>query len=481
MINIRRDFLDHFNIDIYNYLTIPSIAIKILKNMGALDDCYYLSGHIRQFIEEAIVGGRTMTANNAKQYQTGQIVDFDGVSLYPSSMARIEGFLRGLPKLIKPHQLNYDFLSKCDGYYIQIKIIDLKIKRAFPLQSVKNNKGTRIFTNKMIGQTIIIDKTALEDFIKYQGVSFEIIQGYYFNDGFNTRINEIITFLFNKRKELQDVNNPAEKIYKLIMNASYGKLIEKEHNESLKIISGRHNIETYISRNYNELKTYTYYDTREGKEKARISIVAGRKLHYNMPHLGVQVLSMSKRIMNEVMTTAEDNNINLYYQDTDSIFVDKNNLDTLAHKFKLINNRDLVGEELGQFHSDLKRDKSIILPKEADIDDEDIFAKTFIGLGKKAYIAVLYAKDKQTGENHFVGNHMRLKGVNKEAINHAIEINKNMNDAEDFYKALYNNKVIECDLTAGGEVARFNINTKANSVFSKHKFIREVSFPDDPI
>ena len=39
--------------------------------------------------------------------------------------------------------------------------------------------------------------------------------------------------------------------------------------------------------------------------------------------LGVQILSMSKRIMNEVMTTAEDLDIEIYYQDTDSMHIEK--------------------------------------------------------------------------------------------------------------------------------------------------------------
>jgi hypothetical protein len=43
--------------------------------------------------------------------------------------------------------------------------------------------------------------------------------------------------------------------------------------------------------------------------------------------LGVQVLSMSKRIMNEVMTTAEDLDIKIFYQDTDSMHIEKDKLD----------------------------------------------------------------------------------------------------------------------------------------------------------
>ena len=40
---------------------------------------------------------------------------------------------------------------------------------------------------------------------------------------------------------------------------------------------------------------------------------------YAMTYIGVLVLSISKRIMNEVMCLAEDLNIDIYYQDTDSM------------------------------------------------------------------------------------------------------------------------------------------------------------------
>ena len=48
------------------------------------------------------------------------------------------------------------------------------------------------------------------------------------------------------------------------------------------------------------------------------------------------VLSMSKRIMNEVICTAEDLNIPVFYQDTDSIHINQSRLDKLAKEFKRI-------------------------------------------------------------------------------------------------------------------------------------------------
>ena len=40
-------------------------------------------------------------------------------------------------------------------------------------------------------------------------------------------------------------------------------------------------------------------------------------------HVGVSILSMNKRRMNEVITNAEDNNIEIHHQDTNSMSIDK--------------------------------------------------------------------------------------------------------------------------------------------------------------
>ena len=41
--------------------------------------------------------------------------------------------------------------------------------------------------------------------------------------------------------------------------------------------------------------------------------------HFNYVHCGVDILSMSKRIVNKVFSFADDLGIKIYYQDTDNI------------------------------------------------------------------------------------------------------------------------------------------------------------------
>ena len=76
--------------------------------------------------------------------------------------------------------------------------------------------------------------------------------------------------------------------------------------------------------------------------------------HFNYVHCGVNILSMSKRIMNEVICTAEDNKLDIFYQDTDSIHIDYNQIKMLEEKFKEQYGRELVSDGLGNFHTDFE-------------------------------------------------------------------------------------------------------------------------------
>ena len=49
---------------------------------------------------------------------------------------------------------------------------------------------------------IYIDKVGLEEIITYREAEFEIIDGYYYNKGRNNTINNVITDLYDLRKNL---------------------------------------------------------------------------------------------------------------------------------------------------------------------------------------------------------------------------------------------------------------------------------------
>ena len=59
--------------------------------------------------------------------------------------------------------------------------------------------------------------------------------------------------------------------------------------------------------------------------------------HYNYCHCGVEILSMSKRIMNEVMCSAEDLDLEIFYQYTDSMHIKYEEVPILTKDFFLKN------------------------------------------------------------------------------------------------------------------------------------------------
>lgn len=436
----RKWILLAFNLDIYDFISLPSLAYNYLKEQGCFNDVYEFAGTPRLFMQKCVKGGRCMTRANKKYLVNKVLNDFDAVSLYPSAMARMEGFLKGKPKILQPDQLNYEFLKNQSGYFVEINGILVGKKLYFPLQSEKNKDGIRNYVNEF-NNSLYVDKIALEDFIKYQKASFNIVRGYYFNEGHNDKINEVIKFCFNERLKQKSLSNPIEQVYKLLMNAAYGKLIQKPITTDLVFKNSKKEIEKFKNYNHNYIKEVDIIS--EGKEIFKVQKSIHQ--HFNAAHIGVEVLSMSKRIMNEVMCLAEDLNIQIYYQDTDSMHIIDSQIDLLSIEFKKLYNRELIGKGMGQFHNDFAG---------GNYSTESIF------LGKKCYIDKL-----DTGNFH-----IRMKGASTESI---YDISDNPLDT---YMRLLNNATITFDLAKSRPSFKRN---KDFSYSSNQKFERQIRFYGD--
>ena len=446
------------NINIDNVLTLASLAHNFFINEGCYEGVNELAGTPQQFIQKCVVGGRVMCSENKKNIEnTGKkIMDFDAVSLYPSAMSRMDGYLKGLPKPLLP-KVGQNELMKYDGYFLEIVIKSIGIIRKFPTMSFINNEGIRTFTNEMVGKTIFIDKIALEDAIKYHNIEFENVRGYYFDEGFNTKINETIQHIFNERKKLKAQKNPAEVVYKLIMNSAYGKSILKEIETEIQFFNNEEDMNVFISRNYNWVQNYEAIDDSKMWILEKVNPINN---HFNIPQVGVSILSMSKRIMNEVMGLAEDNGLEMFYQDTDSIHITAEHIEILAKLFYGVYGKELIGENLGQFHSDF------------DLKGcENVYANRSIFLGKKCYIDELKGID-ENGEEQ-TDYHIRMKGVPNSTIKHTAK-NLNINVFQ-LYEKLYQGDKIMFDLTEGGAKANFKIN-KNGTINTLPFFERIISF-----
>ena len=418
-------------INIDNILTIASLAHKYFINEGCFAGVNEISGIAQQFIQKCVVGGRTMCSENKMSNNSKNILDFDAVSLYPSAMCRMDGYLKGLPKVLT--NLEWNDIKHYDGLFLEIKIKKIKNNLNFPLISVIDENGVRQFSNDVEDEIIFIDKIALEDAINFQGLEFSIIRGYYFDEGFNNKINKVIRHVFDERKKLQSQKNPAEIVYKLIMNSAYGKTIMKEIENDIKFFNTKEEMDVFLSRNYNWIQEF---EQLQNSNKWRVKVMKTINNHFNIAHVGVSILSWSKRIMNEVMCLAEEQKIKMYYQDTDSIHLNQGDELILGKAFYEKYNRVLIGEDMGQFHSDFKMKGC-----------SNVYSRRSIFLGKKSYIDELVGLNKDGSEK--IDYHIRMKGIPNSVIKYTAK--KLDNDVFQLYERLHSGWSIKFDLTEGGK------------------------------
>ena len=113
----------------------------------------------------------------------------------------------------------------------------------------------------MEGEEIFIDKISLEDCIKFQKIEFEIIDGYYYDEGRNYEFGSLIEEIYETRKKYKKEKNAIQEVYKLIMNSAYGKSILKPIDTETRVIT-QDKIENYISMNYNHIKSIIQVGSR---------------------------------------------------------------------------------------------------------------------------------------------------------------------------------------------------------------------------
>ena len=438
------------NID--NFVSIASIADTYMLKQGVYDGVYKLSGVVREFIQLCVVGGRTMVSNNEKKKVIGKkLDDFDAVSLYPSAMSRLNGYLKGKPKVLQT--TDYDIIKNYDGYFVQCVIKSIGINRNMPLLSYVDNDGVRMFSNDMVGSTVYLDKISLEDAIQFQDIKFEIIRGYYYNEGRNLKLKETIDYMFSERLRLKSEGNPIQNVFKLLMNASYGKTILKPIDTDIKYYDKKETYEAAILANYTFVK-----EAFEIGNKFCIKFIKPIVKHDNNASCGVEVLSMSKRIMNEVICLAEDNNKKIYYQDTDSMHIQSKSVDKLAKLYFEKYNRELIGKQMGQFHTDF----------DSDILKGTIYAKESVFLGKKCYLDVL------TDESGKTDYHIRMKGISNVSVMYHAQKDFH-GDVLKLYQHLYEGNSYEFDLTCNSLKACFDM-VNMSTIKTKECFRREISF-----
>ena len=415
------------------FLTISSLSFYVMTE-NCFSGLNKYCGDIKKFIRKAIRGGRCMVQNNQKIKVNDEIVDFDACSLYPSAMSRLY-----LPtgkvyasndkeeiKLIYKCLMDEDQVIISDKKFVSAMIIKCKIikvgkNRTFPLLSIMED-GISNYTNSMEGKEVYLTHIELQDFIKYQEGEVEFLECIYWVGKKDVRMAEKIKYFYNLRAKYKSEGNQLQEVLKLFMNSSYGKTIQKDTENEDRMFN-KNTTDIFLKNNYGRIKEVIEINN----ETYWIKLDGSSSCNYIPVQIGCLILGMSKRIMNEVICTAEDNNIDVYYQDTDSIHIKKRDVESLARAFEASFGRELIGVEMGQFHVDFPL-----------INNKETWSKKSIFLGKKCYIDCLTNIDGE--EEDFI----RMKGVPEKVIRNTA---KDMNiQLYELYDKMYDGEEISFDL-----------------------------------
>jgi hypothetical protein len=452
--------------EIYDSLTISSLTDKYMYQRGSYDGVCSVKGNLREYIAQAVYGGRVaVNKKYEKKIIEGKISDYDGCSLYPSAINRLTreiGLPTGKAKRYNPDELKAEAWQDKIYSIMTVKINKVNKTQQIPFIAHKGETSTQ-YLNVPPEKPIIIDSITLQDYIKFHKIEYELIDGVYWNDKGNKKMGEVIRELYDTRLKYKKTNKALANTLKLMLNSAYGKTIMKKANTQCKVVRAK-GFEKYVYMNFNTIKKYRRMNDNNYEVT---SITADTSS--NRGHIGCAILSMSKRIMNEVFNVAENLKCPIYYTDTDSLHCNLEDVPKIEDEYQRVYGKQLNGKQLEQFHTDFDLEGAT----------SEIYANKSIFLGKKSYIDMLESKD--ANGDVITGSHIRLKGITAEGLEDAAK--RYTNDHTTDYFALFS------DLAQGREV-RFILNPynedknhkkvlfeyKAGTVSTRQEFVRAVSF-----
>lgn len=492
--DFRKYIFDITNFDLFDFCTISSIAFNYVMANDCYKDVKKVSGTTLNFIQESVYGGYVNSANNKRQKTEIPLLDFDGINLYGSVMHLFNNFIIGDPKKIKNFKNYDDFIKnvKHDHAVFSVKISQHKLsvdKNLIDLPIIPQRTETKINYLYEIPEnyTVIIDSIYLNLMINRHGINpenIEIIEGYYWNQGFNENIKDLILNLFNKRVEAKKEKKEGLQLtIKLIMNSIYGKNNLKANNKKFLYVE-----ESELQKIYNN---YIVIEIIEMNGIFRVTLANDFNNHSNYGHVGCAILSNAKFLMQKVATCAYEakkelriKNPVLFYSDTDSMHCDYRIINKTAEIYKKKYGTELIGKKMGQFRNILgeKLNQSMI-----SIEN--------ITIGKKMYIDKIVSEqlckniinNSLSYNNDIYLKNLKDNGLYNLEYYYNIKMNfigdkkiiayakKNNIEPIDFYNNIYKGKIIKMNI--GKNKNNFILEFNNNKILLKNnKFIHELSY-----
>ncbi len=87
-----------------NFITLQGLAGAYELKYGCYNDVAKVSGVIQHFINQCVAGGGTTTNSNGMWHGRCKVAELDRCSQYSHSMHRMDGYLKGVPKVTLSRQ-----------------------------------------------------------------------------------------------------------------------------------------------------------------------------------------------------------------------------------------------------------------------------------------------------------------------------------------------------------------------------------------
>lgn len=436
---------------------------------------YQSKGLLRYIGHQTVRGGRVMCRDNEKYHYVmdpsnpeSMLVDYDGVSLYPSAISRLwmtegkPGFIHGsfseqdfIREFTHPDAPEGEFKKYNDGW-IHVYSIHCSKDRHFPMLCIKD-KETKLndYKNWHGHVDTWVNAIDLYNLIDFQDATFYWDCAVVWEGKRYYECRSMIRNLFDFR--LHNKKHPIQLTTKLMMNSIYGKSALKPvhyEEEIVDVVKWRKNEENGKKRwskvdnwraefnaNAYKIKSFTMLDDDH------VSVKYHKKdTTANYVQFGSNVLAMARRIIGRVMSLAEDMELEhpecapgLFYTDTDSMHIRKDLLKYTEEAYLVKYGSPICGTDLCQFHIDFDAPKNF---KEGEYIE---------GANESWFIMKKMYADQLVGSQGSICYHQRMKGVPSDLVKWTD------------YEKIFNDQFVVFDLLENGHVSFFYENGMVGS------------------
>lgn len=449
-------------LQVLHSLTISSFANRYMGFHGCFKDANEMSLSTRAFQSKAIYGGRVYcTPEFEGRENLGEFDYFDACSLYPTAIKFVcevkGGFPTGPCQLLREEELNYGFLLReTTEYTVEIRITAIRKKQfSIPFIAHRQKNKSINYLNDLPadgGEVVVtVDRQTLEDYIEFHQIEFEILRGVYWSGSKNPRWGSVIEHLYQERLKCKVAGHGVRSDnLKLIMNSAYGKTIMKTSPTEKVFIPLYRNRKGVRAENPWRLTIFNQLQVTKSFRfvgEHQIELTRFKKDNsYTLSKYGSMILAASKHVMNRVFNLMSDMKLPIYYTDTDSFVIDRSSRLLVADAFRVRYGQELVGDQLGQMHSDFsfKHEGKSISP-------DLVHSTHFFPMAKKLYLHCLVATMPDGKVHRSI--QFKSKGCTQSGLVYkAREYGEGHEGMIGLYRALSQGHTIEVPLNPPGEV-----------------------------